>query len=556
MLVVAAPLAAVLVYNWWRALEEGRALAVELLRTNAAKVSHDLQNLRHDADWLLGHLSRRPSIRAMRASSCDDELALLTDAHPAFYLVTLWLPDGELVCRSGRPELAAAPRVRPYQPAFDEGMRTDGLLLSDVFIGPITGVALSTFTYPVKDDNGTVVGLLSLPVQGAYFDRFLEGLRRYAGGTVAIMDRAGTVAARHPGGEQWRGRKLGEFAPVAEELASPHGIRERASFDGVRRIWVWETVPALDWRVYAGLESEVLFAAYRRQFLEGAAAFLFILLVTSFLAYRLGGGIARPLRALQATTDAVAGGERWHRATVSGPQEVAAVAEHFNRMLDALTAVEGALQEMSTRLQRAQEDERRRLSRELHDNIGQALTALKLQLDMLARTSAPPELRVPLAEAARAAGDTLQSTRRIATGLRPPQLDTIGLAATLRAHLEGQAALAGFAAHVESRGLPRHLPPAVEIACFRIAQEAINNVVRHARAANVWLTLALDGDQLRFTLRDDGAGFDPGAGSGGLGLTGIRERAALAGGTLEVRSAPGGGTTVEAALPLAQGPAA
>jgi two-component system, NarL family, sensor histidine kinase UhpB len=148
--------------------------------------------------------------------------------------------------------------------------------------------------------------------------------------------------------------------------------------------------------------------------------------------------------------------------------------------------------------------------------------------------------------------------RQLSLSLRPLQLDDLGLAAALRSHLDRQATLGGFAAHPEIQDFPARLPPEVETACFRVAQEAVNNIVRHARARNVWLQLAVDAERLVLAVRDDGAGFDVEAArrraalGASLGVVSMAERAALAGGTLRIESAPGQGTSVLAGFPLAR----
>jgi two-component system sensor histidine kinase UhpB len=190
--------------------------------------------------------------------------------------------------------------------------------------------------------------------------------------------------------------------------------------------------------------------------------------------------------------------------------------------------------------------ERLRLARDLHDDVGQALTALKIQLESRARVE----------ECVETISHTLERVRQLSLSLRPPQLDDLGLAAALRSHLDRQAALASLAPHFEAPEMPREIPAPIQTACFRIAQEAINNVVRHARARNLWLRLLTSGARLELSVRDDGGGFDlaaarrRAAAGASLGLAGMEERVALAGGSFELRSAPGQGTELLASFPL------
>jgi two-component system sensor histidine kinase UhpB len=215
------------------------------------------------------------------------------------------------------------------------------------------------------------------------------------------------------------------------------------------------------------------------------------------------------------------------------------------------------LRALSRRLFEVQEEERRRLARDLHDDVGQALTALKIQLESLARSGGELAARSRVDEIVDTVQHTLERVRQLSLSLRPPQLDDLGLAAALRSHLDRQARVAGLQAHFEMADAPQELAADTETACFRVAQEAINNVLRHARARNLWVRLFTTGGKLAISVRDDGRGFDldsvreRSAGGGSLGLLGMEERMALAGGSFELRSAPGQGTVLLATFPLA-----
>ncbi|HEX4926616.1 MAG TPA: sensor histidine kinase [Burkholderiales bacterium] len=215
------------------------------------------------------------------------------------------------------------------------------------------------------------------------------------------------------------------------------------------------------------------------------------------------------------------------------------------------------LRALSRRLLEIQEEERARLARDLHDDIGQALTALKIQVESLrASGEAAQRGRVPqrVEECVETIQSTLERVRQLSLSLRPPQLDDLGLAAALRSHLDRQARVAGLAPHFDADDAPHDIAPETETACFRVAQEAITNVLRHARARNLWLRLYDSGGRLALSVRDDGMGFDAST-VRGLGLAGMEERTALAGGSLELRATPGSGTLVLATFPLEAGEA-
>jgi signal transduction histidine kinase len=205
------------------------------------------------------------------------------------------------------------------------------------------------------------------------------------------------------------------------------------------------------------------------------------------------------------------------------------------------------------RLIEAQESERRRVARELHDEIGQTLTAIRLNLGAIEQAHEPAKRSTLVQDTCAIVDQGVQQVRDLSLDLRPPLLDDLGLPAALRSHVKREAERAGIEAEVIAEAGDARLPPELETACFRIAQEALTNVVRHSGARRVCVELTKAGGELQLAVVDDGKGFDlSGAGKQqlGLGLLGMRERAAIAGGFLTIKSAPGGGTQVRAHFPL------
>lgn len=219
------------------------------------------------------------------------------------------------------------------------------------------------------------------------------------------------------------------------------------------------------------------------------------------------------------------------------------------RIRGALETSNRELQAMAGRLFSLQEDERRAISRDLHDDIGQAITAMKLSA-YAAQDEADPQRRSEdLEQIIQLADATVGKLRDISTLLRPPQLDALGLEAALRwqAGVLFRSSPIELLADIDA--LPRRPEGDIEQACFRIAQESLTNVLRHARASQVHLKLHDVHDHgLHLQVRDDGEGFDP-DGPRGLGLIVMRERAQSAGGTLKIESAHGAGTLVDLFLP-------
>jgi PAS domain S-box-containing protein len=199
----------------------------------------------------------------------------------------------------------------------------------------------------------------------------------------------------------------------------------------------------------------------------------------------------------------------------------------------------------------AQDDERGRIARELHDETGQALAALLVGLRTIeeARTKAEA---VNLAQQMReVTARTLDDVGRLARGLHPAVLDDLGLVVAVTRHVQEFARLHAIAEETRIEGLDAEpLLPLVQTTVYRVLQEALTNVAKHARARRVSVRLERDDTRVELQVRDDGVGFKPGANHRGLGLQGMRERAALLGGTVQLESAPGEGTLITARFPV------
>ena len=222
---------------------------------------------------------------------------------------------------------------------------------------------------------------------------------------------------------------------------------------------------------------------------------------------------------------------------------------------ERLRAAADSLQRLSHSLVQAEEAERRRIARELHDRVGQNLSALNINLDIVQGAlgeTGPRELRMRLRDSLALVDGTLQTIENVMADLRPPLLDEYGLGAALGWHAEDFMRRVGVKVDLEDRAKERtrELHPQTAVLLFRIAQEALNNIGKHARAAKVQIALSVEQSFFILTISDDGRGFDPAAPTTRLGLKGMRERVEAAGGDLQVESAPGQGATILARVPL------
>ncbi len=214
------------------------------------------------------------------------------------------------------------------------------------------------------------------------------------------------------------------------------------------------------------------------------------------------------------------------------------------------------LQGLSHRLIEVQETERRAIAGELHDEIGQALTLVKMNLQSVQDTQASTHTAASLSESIGIVDQALQQVRDLSLDLRPSLLDDLGLVAALRWYGARQTRLADVSFHFDGRLPEERLPTMLETTCFRVAQEALTNVVRHAQARHVWVNVYLKDTALQLTIRDDGIGFDSHMAQirarhgNSFGLLGMRERVVIAGGSLQITSMPERGTKVVARFPL------
>ena len=234
-------------------------------------------------------------------------------------------------------------------------------------------------------------------------------------------------------------------------------------------------------------------------------------------------------------------------------ERVAQRTEELEGALDALETEMGRRRDLARRLSTAQEDERRRISRDLHDSAGQLLTGLSLAFKAVETSGdLPPPTAARLVEAQRIMNDLGRELHGLAVRLRTTSLDDIGLEPTLGQLVAEWSARSGVKAEYHSAGLgPERLPAEVETTLYRVVQEALTNVSKHAGATAVSVVVTRPGAFVSVVIEDNGSGFDPDvAPKGRLGLFGMQERVELVGGTIDIESVPGSGTTVAVQVPV------
>jgi two-component system sensor histidine kinase UhpB len=313
----------------------------------------------------------------------------------------------------------------------------------------------------------------------------------------------------------------------------------------------------LFWRVF-GTNAAVLVLAFLALVLAPVtvsvptAAFELVVLAAGLLALlALNLALLRPaFRPLDELVETMRGHDPLspgRRVRVEGGPAIVALAQSFNEMLDRL---EAERRDSARRALLVQEGERQRIARELHDEVGQTLTGVMLQVEGLAATI-PEQSREQLDELRETARHGTEEVRRIVRRLRPEALEDLGL----------QSALAALATAIGEQArlrIERRLEPRLplsqeqELVVYRIAQEALTNVARHAEAAQVHLDLERANEHVVLTVRDDGRGLPPDAFRSSEGIRGMRERAMLIGAQLTIAEPPSGGTEVRLSIPLVE----
>jgi len=396
---------------------------------------------------------------------------------------------------------------------------------------------------------------------------------------LEVLAPSGMVVAGY-GPDEIAGRQSPHYSAIKDwmDVKSRGALLHTASDVNEGRSHIMAAAPVAGHPLYVVLEQDqdvalAVATEFRTQLVFFSALGFLGALVVAWVTTR---HVVGPTEQLTAAAERMANGELSTPIHVTAQDEIGVLAaslEVMRQRLDrALKEVEATNRELESRVQErtarlqelvrsvltAQEDERRRVALELHDETAQALTALTMALDSVARGGAriTPEDAETLGDARQMAETTLAGVRRLIQALGPAPLEHMGVAAALRAYADEFLGRFGSDRRVEVRGARLGLPAHTELALYRIGQEALNNAARHAFASHVLVTLSREGAKVTLTVSDNGVGFDlqrltgAGSGPGGLGIAGMGERARVVGGVVTIESSPGQGTTVRAEIPV------
>jgi len=490
---------------------------------------------------------------ASTVDSQADAAAYLGEIQPyleGFRAVGVWTPDGTL--QGAYPPSEGFPEPEREQIRLflegQNGQRLPGEVLFDV-LGQEQGI--TTFVTAASSPSGRwVVGLLEA---APFFQQGLAGISGSPRLTVLVIRSRDQILYQ-----------IGSLLPV-ENLQEHPGVRNAGSGEsGIdyfqtgegEHVVTYSPVPSTGW-VLMIEESWEEIASPLLQATQAAPLILIPILLIALLAlWFVLYQIVRPLQALQGQAARLGQGDfAANREPVGGVPEIQHLQKALEQMSGDLQAAQDSLHEYIGALTAGVENERRNLARDLHDDTLQALIVLNQHLQRALRRRPEPGEEESLTRIQSLVQQTMTNLRRVVRGLRPIYLEDLGLVAALGMLATDDERPANLQVRFSLAGPERRLNPEIEMALYRIAQEALSNVARHARAQQAWITLSFEPDQVILEIRDDGKGFSVPAETtayarqGHYGLLGMQERAELIGARLQVTSAPGEGTSVMVWVP-------
>lgn len=452
-------------------------------------------------------------------------------------------------------------------PAFQRALKSQEVAVGTYLVGMIVERPILIMAKALRSAHAQPPLVLFAALDLAWLDRLTKQAGLPSDSALLIVDRDGTILASSLGLSltQSANKRLKGFTQLTR---APNTLTRCEAPDGVPRLAVATPLKGIDdfWVVVGPPEASVHALANRIFYRDLAVLALFAIfaIVSSLIATDLS--VLRDIRMLAGATRRFGKGELKARAPVPRPRgEIRDLTMAFNSMADTLelrdrqaVQAQERLRALSHRLQTAREEEAARIAQELHDELGQELTVLRLELDHLHRKVAsgagltqPDDLMDVIEEIGERIDAAARSVRRISSELRPGVLDCLGLAAGLEWLLSEFERRTGILADLVADDVEQKVDAEISTALFRITQEALTNVARHSGATSVSTRLTSTEHELVLRVKDNGRGFDPGLEphTPSLGLLGIRERAWRLGGTVNIISAPGQGTELQVTIP-------
>lgn len=500
--------------------------------------------------------------------ACAASFASVLAHTERFQNLGLLANDGRALCAARRVPGAGGPPPGWLTAAAASG----GLTVTPYVESPLAPRPTMVFA---RNRSGERPAVLFAALDLEWLGRVLADVPLPPDASVNLIDEEGTILARTPDHRSWVGRNVRHSSIGARALSQSSGVTEAVGIDGVPRLYGHHRValtPDRDVIVTVGMPMATAYALPDRHLRINLAVLIVAALATLLAARAMSERtLTRRIEAVLRAARRLSAGDLTAR-TGGAParDEIGELARAFDAMAwsleqrtNEMQAMTDGLRALAARLEAVREEERTRISREIHDELGQSLTGVRMDLDRLEERLRALPLPEPERDAIdtkiRSARDlvlsTLDTSRRISRQLRPSVLDVLGLQAGIEWQLDEFQKRTGMATSLVADDVS-DLDEAASVALFRILQESLTNVARHAAASAVRVKLLRTEEETVLEISDNGRGFTAGARPSphSIGLLGMTERAASLGGTATVRSQPGQGTTVEVRVPRRREP--
>jgi signal transduction histidine kinase len=441
---------------------------------------------------------------------------------------------------------------------FQQARFADAPFFSDLLSGPLTSELHVVVAVPVPSHEDSCVGVLAAGLQLGSSDlgAQLQWLRPEDVRLGFMVDKQGRVIY-HNNPELLGARPSDDYAVERLLAGAANGATTVRNPDGERYVVGYARVDATGWGIVVREPLERVMGPVISSTRWVVVGLLVTLLVTAGLMVFGVGRITSAVAGMAQQARRVAGGDYQAHVQPSQFLELRELAEAFNVMVDQIRDYQAGLRRYLSALTLSQEEERKRIARDLHDDTVQALIAIGQRLELTrALLSSNPEAAQPQLTEARAMVRTaVESVRQFSRDLRPPALEDLGLTTALRQLADDLTRDTGLAVEMALTGEASDLPPGLEIAVYRIIQEALANVRKHAQARSVRVVADFGPERLTVRVTDDGMGFVPPSHPADLsardhfGLMGVAERVELWHGTWSITAAPGQGTSLEVGIP-------
>lgn len=548
-----------------RRLREAQARENTLRLTRLA--AGDLIQVIEGTRQLLVGLVQLSEVRQTDPAQCNTLFTDLLNQYPYYINLGVVEADGRLFC-GARPTATFSINRDSLRDLF----KTPNFSIGGYQIDPATGEGTILFGYPVSNRLSTARAVVFAALNLSWFDSLETEAQLPERAVLVVMDQQGTILARYPHPQKWSGKSVRDTV-LAQAILSgeDEGVAEVSGLDGVRRLYAFTVIrdtSKVAMVVSIGIAKEAAFRAADQIFIRNLAGLALVGMLTLVAAWLIGNAfIVRRVDVLVRATKQLAEG---NLNTRLGPpyeqDEFGQLAQSFDSMAESLeqhstqlgTSRE-QLRDLAAHLESVREEERTRIAREIHDELGQALTGLKMDLSWMDRRISETEeetrkalLSEKLKSSIKLVDTTIQSVRKIATELRPGVLDDLGLTAAIEWQALEFQERTGIRCELELPEEDLLLDQDRSSAIFRIFQELLTNIARHADATCATISLIKRTSRITLEVRDNGRGIEEEeiSHAKSFGILGMRERALLLGGEFHIAGAPGEGTKVILDIPL------